>query len=167
VVAPTNAPFVVRRATRDDADRIAEAHMNSIHTLGVGWYGPDVIAAWGRPRSGEPYASAMAAGEEFFVAVEVATHALFGFSAYRFADGKHRTAVYVVGEAARRGVGAALFREAERAAREAGATALHVDASLAAVAFYERNGFVALGRGEHRLSTGVPMDCVFMWKALA
>jgi putative acetyltransferase len=106
----------------------------------------------------------MESGELFFVAVS-GNHVL-GFSSYRVDDGKHRTAVYVRGEAARIGVGTALFNEAEAAARKQGASEIHVDASLAAVRFYEDLGFEELARGQHRSKSGTFMDCVFMRKLL-
>ena len=75
-------------------------------------------------------------------------------------------AVYVRGRAARSGVGSSLLRSAEVSAMSAGASTVHIDASLAAVEFYKANGFKEVGRGEHRLSSGRPMPCVFMRKDL-
>lgn len=49
----------------------------------------------------------------------------------------------------------------------AGASSIHLDASLAAVEFYKANGFEEVARGEHRLWSGRPMVCVFMRKMLA
>lgn len=106
----------------------------------------------------------MESGELFFVAVS--GKCVVGFSSYRVEDGKHRTAVYVRGEAARTGVGTALFNEAEAAARKRGASEIHVDASLAAVRFYEDCGFEEIARGQHRSNGGTLMDCVFMRKSL-
>jgi putative acetyltransferase len=133
--------------------------------LGARFYGPDVISAWSAPRDGEPYRRAMARGELFFVAVSDRERVV-GFSSYRLVNGKHRTAVYVRGEAARMGVGKALFQAAEKAAREHGAEEIHVSASLAAVEFYRDRGFEDLASGEHRLGSGELMACVFMKKRL-
>jgi putative acetyltransferase len=161
------ARFVVRKAEPRDADELAAVHIESIRTLGARTYAPEVINDWGRPRTGEPYRSAMER-EHVFVAVEEppAGGRILGFSSHRFEDGKHRTAIYVAGRAARRGVGSALFRAAEAAARDAGATELHVAAALGAVEFYRANGFVAISPGQHRLGSGTVMDCVFMRKSL-
>jgi putative acetyltransferase len=163
--AVSDAPFVIRAAQPDDADGLAAVHMESIRALGAGFYAPDIVSDWGQPRTGERYRAAMAEGERFFLAMEDATRIL-GFSSYRKKDGKHRTAIYVAGQAARRGVGSALFGAAEAAARHDGATELHVDASLAAVSFYLANGFIERARGQHRLRSGRLMDCVFMRKPL-
>ena len=47
-----------------------------------------------------------------------------------------------------------------------GAAEIHVEASLAGVEFYRANGFVEMGRGETRLTSGRPIACVFMRKSL-
>jgi putative acetyltransferase len=111
----------------------------------------------------------MARGEVFFIAIDQrdGQPQVLGFSSHRVDDGEHRTAVYVRGTAARAGVGSALFRMAEAAAIAAGATSIHVDASLTAVEFYKANGFEETGRGEHRLWSGRAMACVFMRKAVS
>jgi GNAT superfamily N-acetyltransferase len=161
--------FIVRPANLGDADEIAAIHLDSIHSLGSKAYGPDVIADWGAPRDGSRYRLAMDGGELFFLAVrnDESSERAFGFSSYRVEDGKHRTAIYVQGDAARSGIGTALFEAAENTARERGATELHVDASLAAVNFYESVGFERLATSQHRLNSGAVMDCVFMRKRLS
>jgi GNAT superfamily N-acetyltransferase len=111
----------------------------------------------------------MGRGEAFFIAVGQAGDApeVLGFSSHRVAAGEHRTAVYVKGNAARRGIGSALFQAAEAEAAARGATSIQVDASLGSVEFYRANGFEETGRGEHRLWSGRSMPCVFMRKKLA
>jgi putative acetyltransferase len=159
--------FQVRPAEAVDGDRIAEAHIASIRSLGAKSCNPEIVDDWGAPRSGDVYRRAMERGEIFFVAVEREpgkNDRILGFSSYRFEQGKHRTTVYVRGDAAGNGVGTALFTSAEAAARQHGAREIDVDASLAAVAFYKANGFQELGTGEHTLQSGKRMACVFMRK---
>jgi putative acetyltransferase len=158
--------FKIRSAQPADADRIASAHRESISSLGPRYYEPDIVQDWGAHIRPEMYATAMAEGEQFFVAVDAHAieYEILGFSSTRSYGGEHHIAVYVRGSAARRGVGSALFREAERAARANGAASIHVDASLAAVEFYRAQGFDTLGHGEHRLPSGRKMPCVFMQK---
>lgn len=160
--------FKIRAAALEDADQIAAAHVDSICSLGAKVYGPNVISVWGAPRDSERYRRAMEGGEHFFVAVNSrgTPERVLGFSSYRVEYGKHRTAIYVRGDAARIGVGTALFGAAEAAAREHGAEEIHVTASLAAVKFYKDHGFEQLATGQHRLRTGDLMDCVFMRKQL-
>jgi GNAT superfamily N-acetyltransferase len=158
--------FTIRRASPADADQIAAAHVDSIHSLGAKAYGPDVVSVWGAPKDVEHYRRTMESDQVFFVATDSAGDRVLGFSSYRMEDGKHRTAVYVRGEAARMGVGSALFRAAEATALEHGASEIHVDSSVGAVEFYKSLGFEELAAGQHCLSSGLLMDCVFMRKYL-
>ncbi len=160
--------FRIRIASAADAGRIATAHLDSIRTLGPRYYDQMIVDEWCARIQPEMYTSAMADGEQFFVAVAALTPDtdILGFSSTHASENGHRLAVYVRGRAARRGIGSALLREAERAARASGATIINVDASLAAVEFYRANGFDALSEGEHRLTSGAHMPCVFMQKRL-
>lgn len=157
--------FVVRAAVPDDYDGIAEAHVDSIRTLGPAKYDADAVNDWAAVRTGEQYLRRAQNGAQLFVAVE--GDRILGFSDHRVERGLHRTAIYVRAEAARRGVGSALYGVAEAAARQTGATEIHVDASLVAVPFYLANGFEELGRGEYTLRSGRRIPCIRMRKRLA
>jgi GNAT superfamily N-acetyltransferase len=161
--------FDVRRAGPADVDAIAAAHLDSIRSIGARHYDAAIVKDWGSRVEGRLYSTAMASGEVFYVAIGTldGRPQVLGFSSHRIDDGEHRTAVYVRGKAARLGVGSALFRSAEASAVAAGATSIHVAASLAAVEFYRAHGFEEIGPGEHRLWTGRTMRCVFMRKNLA
>lgn len=160
--------FTIRRAELSDVDEIAMAHLDSIRSIGALHYEAPIVSDWGARVRGELYAGAMARGDEFFIAIgeREGKPEVLGFSSHRIDGGEHRTAIYVRAKAARLGIGSALFRTAEAAAIAAGATSIHVDASLAAVEFYTANGFEEVGRGTHRLSSGRRMACVFMRKNL-
>lgn len=161
--------FKVRRAGLADVDEIAAAHLDSIRSIGALYYDAAIVSDWGARVKGDLYVTAMARGEGFYIAVrELGDQSeVLGFSSHRIDGNEHGTAVYVRGKVARLGIGSALFRSAEAGAITAGATSIHVDASLAAVEFYTANGFEEVGRGEHRLWSGRPMPCVFMRKNLA
>ncbi len=158
--------FEIRRASPADADNIAVAHGDSIRSIGALFYPAEIVNDWGAGLTGELYVKAMERGEVFYIAVGAidGKPAVLGFASHRVEAEQHRTAVYVRRTASRRGIGSALFRLAETEATAAGATSIHVDASLAAVEFYRTNGFDEIGRGEHRLRSGRPMACVFMRK---
>jgi hypothetical protein len=48
----------------------------------------------------------------------------------------------------------------------AGATTVHIEASLAGEQFYRANGYEEVSRGETKLMSGRPIACVFMQKTL-
>ncbi len=162
-------PFEIRGAGPDDADAIAAAHIDSIESLGPRSYPADVVRDWRAAIDPRIYLHAMAASEEFFIAVatQEGRREVLGFSSHHVGDGQHGVAVYVRGIAARRGIGSALLRTAEASAVAAGAASLRIDSSLVAVDFYKANGFVEMGRGEHTLRVGRAMACVFMQKNLS
>jgi len=161
--------FEVRRAALTDVEEIAAAHLDSIRSIGALYYTPEIVSDWGARVGGDLYVNAMARGEVFYITVGELDGKpdVLGFSSHRIDGKEHRTAVYVRGRAARLGIGSALFRSAEAGAISAGATGIHVDASLAAVEFYKANGFEEVGRGEHRLWSGRRMACVFMRKRIS
>ena len=157
-----------RRADAGDAEAIALAHADSIRSIGPGFYGADVVHAWGSGLTADLYIRAMAGGEAFFVATGEldGKTVVLGFATHRVDDDQDGASVYVRGGATRRGIGTALLRLAEDHARAHGAKTIHIQASLAGVEFYKANGFEELGRGEARLISGHSMPCVFMRKAL-
>ena len=162
--------FEIHRAERSDVEEIAEAHRDSIQSIGPAFYSPDIVNHWQEAITGDLYLKAMQVGEVFFIAVgEVdGRRAVLGFASdYRIEGHKHGTSVYVRGRSARQGVGSALLARAEAHATSNGATSIEIEASLAGLAFYKANGFVELGRGEVRLTTGRSMECVFMRKDLS
>jgi GNAT superfamily N-acetyltransferase len=157
-----------RVATAADAGAIADAHRDSIRTLGSAFYAADAIADWQDAVTGDLYLQAMDRGEVFFVTCAAGQPArVLGFSSdYPIGGTLHGTSVYVRGSAARRGIGSALLRRAEGLALERGATDVQIEASLSGLAFYAANGFAEVGRSETHLPTGRPLACVVMRKAL-
>ena len=160
--------FEIRPAGLADVDDIATAHLDSIRTIGPRYYDAAVVNDWAAQINGQLYANAMADGEVFFVAVGQLGDRpeVLGFSSHRIDDSEHGISVYVRGAVSRQGIGAALTRAAEAAAIAAGATTIEIDASLAASEFYKAQGFEEVGRGEHPLSSGRSMSCIFMRKKL-
>ena len=162
--------FVLRRAGPADADAIAEAHRDSIESIGPQYYPPNVVKDWSEGVGRDLYLRAMHSGEVFFIAtteVDGKTMVLGFATDYRIDGPRHGTSVYVRGSAARQGIGSTLFRLAEAHALATGATSSHVEASLAGVEFYRANGFAERGRGETHLTSGRPIACVFMSKDLS
>ncbi len=89
-----------------------------------------------------------------------------GFGQLNQADGEVE-AVYVLPGRQSEGIGGALLRFLEDAARAAGLERLHLSATLNAVPFYERAGYAGEGSTVHRLPTGVELQCLRMSKELA
>jgi GNAT superfamily N-acetyltransferase len=158
-----------RLAQPSDADDIAEAHRESIRSIGPKFYPQNVVDDWAEGLEGAIYVKAMEGGEAFFIATGriEGKLAVLGFATdYRIDGSQHGTSVYVRGSAARHGIGSTLFGLAEAHAIARGATSIRVEASLAGVEFYKANGFDEVARGETQLMSGRPIACVFMRKDL-
>jgi putative acetyltransferase len=161
--------FETRRATESDAAAIAEAHLDSIRSLGPQCYPAGVVADWSEGLGPGLYLEAMARGEVFFIAIgEIdGKRAVLGFASdYRIEGSQHGASAYVRGAVARRGIGSALLRLAETQAIARGARTITIEASLTGLEFYRAHGFVEIGRGETHLRSGRPIACVFMEKQL-
>ena len=166
----TIVEFETRLAQPSDADDIAEAHRDSIRSIGPKFYPPNVVDDWADGLTSDIYVKAMDSGEAFFIATGELEGklAVFGFATdYRIDGSQHGTSVYVRGFAARHGIGSTLSALAEAHAIARGATSIRVEASLAGVEFYKANGFEEVAHGETQLMSGRPIACVFMRKDLS
>jgi putative acetyltransferase len=159
----------MRRAAPADAPAMAEAHLDSIRSLGPAFYGPELVDAWAAHVRPAMYVEAMAAGEVFFIALGPidGQPAVLGFASDNPVGGHDSASCYVRGGAARQGIGSALWRLAEAHARARGARAITIEASLAGEAFYLAHGFVEIGRCDVRVRSGASIPCVLMRKPLA
>lgn len=159
----------LRRATEDDVDAMADAHRDSINELGPQHYALDIVHEWAGVVRPELYLQAIGRGEVFFIATGpvAGRTVVLGFSSdYVIDGGRHGTSAYVRRVAARQGVGTRLLALAEAFGRARGASSVEIEASLGAVEFYKRHGFVEIERGDVALPSGFRMPCVFMRKEL-
>ena len=167
--SPAGVAFETRRATESDAAAIAEAHLDSIRSIGPQFYSANVVADWSAGLGADVYLAAMARGEMFFIAIGEIDEktAVLGFASdYRIEGSQHGASAYVRGAVTRRGIGSALMRLAEAHAIARGARSIRIEASLTGLEFYRAHGFVEIGRGETHLRSGRPIACVFMEKQL-
>jgi putative acetyltransferase len=152
----------IRPATPSDLVRVAEIHRDSVLALCSGHYDAAELAEWTSVLRPEAYALLLSLREMY---VAEADGELVGFGVLGPADALIH-ATYVTPGAARRGVGRALIARMEEAARGRGCGELHLNATLNAVSFYERLGYVRGADAKNRLPSGVELPCVQMHKAL-
>jgi N-acetylglutamate synthase-like GNAT family acetyltransferase len=153
----------IRKARREDAPVIAGVHAAAVGGIRTALYTPAEIRAWAVPKRPESYEESIGS-KEFFVAEEGG--AIVGFGVLN-RESAEIEAVYVSPGAGRRGIGLEILRKLEERARANGIGELRLNASLNAVPFYERAGYVAQERSKYRLATGVEIACVPMTKAMA
>jgi GNAT superfamily N-acetyltransferase len=163
------ASFALRLATPEDAPTIIDAHRDAVRGTPVGYYSREIIEEWGpialSPERVQGFARAIASGQEVVVVAVEPSGSILGFGSIVPMNDELR-AVYVRSKYGRKGIGRAILQRLEELARKAGLKELSMDASINAESFYNANGFVSDGFGEHTMSSGARMACVRMRKRL-
>jgi putative acetyltransferase len=152
----------IRRATDDDREGVHMVHVRAIREVCSRSYSASQIAAWACLLSPDSYVAVVREG---FLVVAEGADGIAGFGQLDQKSGEVE-AVYVLPGLQGKGIGGALLRSLEDAARAAGLKKLHLSATLNAVSFYERSGYVGEGPIVHRLATGVELQCLRMSKEL-
>lgn len=154
--------LTVRRARQEDCQSIVRVHAAAVAGIRTSLYTPEEIQSWAIPKTAESYEESIRS-KEFFVAEEDSIVIGFGVLNQETAEVE---AVYVNPKGGRRGIGLQLLRKLDERARAHGLEGLLLYASLNAVPFYKRAGYVALEQSTYRLSTGVEIACVPMVKTI-
>lgn len=152
----------IRRAQREDCHSIARVHAAAVGGISTTLYTPEEIKAWAVPRQVENYEELI--GTREFVVAEW-SDVLVGFGVLN-AESSEVEAVYVSPNVKRQGIGLEVLRQLEARASVLGLKALRLNASLNAVPFYERAGYVAQEQSKYRLLTGIEIACVPMVKCI-
>jgi len=154
--------LIIRKAQQDDRSSIGNVHAAAVAGISTPLYTPEELQAWAIPKTPEDYET-LISEREFYVAEE--NGLISGFGVLNKDIGLIE-AVYVRPNVGRRGVGLELISALEETAIAHGLKCLRLNASLNAVPFYEKAGYVASERSTYRLSTGVEIACVPMQKEL-
>jgi GNAT superfamily N-acetyltransferase len=138
-------PIQIRVAMPDDAEQTAPLMRESIETLCVQDHrnDPSTLAQWVGNKQPEIVRSWMEKpGNRSAVAIEEGK--IVGFAMLN--DSGHVLLLYVLPEAAHRGIGSALLAWMEEQASGLGLSKLELESTVTALAFYERHGFSHSGK---------------------
>jgi ribosomal protein S18 acetylase RimI-like enzyme len=148
----------IRRAQPEDCESIGSVHKAAVSGIRTTLYTPEEIQSWSAPRKPEDYKKLIRT-REFFIAE--AGGDIVGFGVLN-QESAVVEAVYVSPGVGRRGIGLEVLRKLEERAIAAGLRVLRLNASLNAVPFYEKAGYVAQDRAKYELASGIEIDCVPM-----
>jgi len=154
--------ITLREARIEDASFVAQVHVASVEGIKTSLYTADEIESWSKPRTIANYEE-LIRSREFFVAE--AEDGIVGFGVLNPSNSIIE-AVYVSPVATGRGVGMELMRKLEERAVSLGLKYLELNASLNAVPFYQRAGYVGEVQQKYKLQTGVEIACVPMSKTI-
>ena len=160
--------FRYRTPTADDRDAMIAVHHAAVQAVSHEHYPQRILEAWS-PLPDESRSAwlggVIAAASTISCLAESVDRTVLGFG---FADAESGMlkALYVHPDAAGRGVGAGLLRHLENHCRSLGISALTLNASYNAEAFYRRHGYAAMGPAEQELAGGLTMGAVRMRKML-
>ena len=155
----------VRPLGAGEARTFLQIHSRSIRGLAAGHYPQEVIEAWTVPVTEETIRGFLDNPDHEIRLVAELNGEPAGIGALVVQTSELR-GCYVVPEASRKGVGAALVAEIERLARTYGLERLELLASVNAEPFYSSLGYQSEQRTEHVLRTGQAMAAVRMSKML-
>jgi putative acetyltransferase len=153
----------IRKARSEDCQSIASVHIAAVNGIRTTLYTPEEIMAWAIPKKPESYEESIR-GKEFFVAEE--SGVIVGFGVLN-QDSAEVEAVYVSPASGRCGLGLEILRKLEETGKLLELEKLRLNASLNAVPFYERAGYLAQEASTYRLQNGVEIACVPMIKVIS
>jgi putative acetyltransferase len=154
--------LIIRKAEPEDCLSIARLHTSAVRAISTSLYTSEEIEAWAIPHTPERYKQSISS-KEFCVAVE--DEAIVAFGVLNPVSCEIE-AVFVSPDVGRRGVGLMILGWLEERGRALGFEVLSLNASMNAVGFYERAGYVALEKSKYRLTSGVEIACIPMVKRL-
>lgn len=158
------AGWRIRRAAPADAPAIWAIHTRAIRETASAHYPPESVVAWSGRMTPESYVEPIEA--RVVLVAEDDDGRIAGYAQLNPREGIVQ-ACYVDPDFNRRGVGRALMAAVEDEARAHGRTALLLDASLNAIAFYESLGWREETRAHHELAPGAWLDCAIMTRKIA
>lgn len=133
----------LRDAALSEALQLAELHRRSVLELAAEYYSKEQLDAWVKGIAPDNYYQPILEGR---LTVVEADGRIAGFSIVGPEPGRLGL-LYVSPDFARQGVGKLLVEKIEAEALDLGLELISLDSSLNALAFYEKLGFIEIGRG--------------------
>ena len=155
--------ITLRPAVGDDIEALWTLRTRAVAHACAGHYSEDVLAVWLASQVPDSMPGLFADGGGI-VAIEDGR--MLGYAVWNAASGEV-DGLFVEPAQHGRGIGGMLMQAVEQAARSAGSERLLLSASLNAVPFYQRAGFVAVREEMYPHRSGIGMPSVYMEKLLA
>jgi L-amino acid N-acyltransferase YncA len=153
-------PFIVRSVSLEDAEAIAECHKEAVEKKAAAFYGADVIDEWSRSPNRIERIRGEIKNQDFIYLVACLGDSIVGYGIANPSAFELKSLCARSNEKGR--VGTSLLAALIDQCKKQNCAYLELSSSLNAERFYLDNGFRVLERSQHRLDSGVEMNCVRM-----
>ena len=159
-----NSQLIIRNATPDDATEMVALIHSAIDHFLTGYHSVEEKEAW---KEEFPLTATFVGRlKKCHILVAMLSSEIVGYAQCSLSEPQFQGVLTKPGFE-RRGIGGELMKAMEEFATKKGWRELYFTASLNAVAFYEKHGYVIVGpKTQHLFRTGVPIDCIPMRKKL-
>jgi N-acetylglutamate synthase-like GNAT family acetyltransferase len=154
--------LTIRKARAEDCASISNVHVSAVRAIPAGYYSPEELEAFATPRPLESYQQ-LVQYRDFYVATN--DNGIVGFGILN-RDTSMIDAVFASPAAKGQRVGMTLLETLEELGRSLGLKRLSLNASMNAVGFYLKAGYVAQEESTHQFASGASIRCVPMIKEL-
>lgn len=155
--------YRIRRGRPSDAEGLYTVHERAVRVLGRRAYNDSQVESWVHGNAPARYVEAMCDEGEVF---EVAVSRLRGIVGFCAVKDQELRSLYVDPDWSGLGVGSALLQRAETMIAAAGHDKVVIGASLAGLAFYEKQGYSVVRHRYWRSCGGLMIPAADMEKAI-
>jgi hypothetical protein len=153
-------PFVIRAASLDDAEAIADCHKDAVKRKAAAFYGADLIDEWSWSPNRISRIRSEIQNRDFIYLVASSDDCILGYGIANPLAFELKSLCARPNKIGR--VGAIVLSSLLSQCRKQGCAYLDLSSSLNAEKFYLDNGFQALERGQHIMESGLVMECIKM-----
>ena len=152
--------FLIRTASLNDAEAIADCHKEAVQKKAAAFYGADLIEEWSWSPNRIERIRGEIQNQDFIYLVASLDGCILG---YGIANPSAFELKSLCARPNKKGrVGASLLAALLDECKKQGCAYLDLSSSLNAETFYLDNGFRTLERGQHMMESGLAMECIKM-----
>ncbi|MCE5323561.1 GNAT family N-acetyltransferase [bacterium] len=156
--------MTIRRAKQEDKEALWSIQTQAIRRQGLSHYSLEQVDTWAGGNTHRPEMYTESIDKDVFLVADDDGRVV-GFTHLKDQTGEI-CALYVHPDYMGRGIGRMLFERVQEETHRVNITKLYVKASLNAVEFYKKMGFISDQQIMHRFRGGMQIPCMIMSKVI-